>query len=131
MLPRASMPNAKIRFEKKWLCLLAATVLLAGCTPAGPKALLEGARLVEQGSYPAAIEKLQAATTLLKTNAAAWNYLGLAYHHANRFADAEQAYGKALVFDRNLAEVRFNLGCLRLDQNQPDLARGEFISYTG
>src|SRR5947207_2071335 len=50
---------------------------LSGCTPAGPGALLAGKRLVEQGKYPQAISKLKTATSLLPTNAQAWNYLGL------------------------------------------------------
>src|SRR5437667_10527461 len=34
-------------------------VLAIGCTPAGPRALLEGQRLVEQGKYPQAVKKLK------------------------------------------------------------------------
>ena len=57
--------------------------LLAGCTPSGPRALLEGKRLIDEGKYPQAIEKLKTATSLLGgTNALAWNYLGVAYQHA-------------------------------------------------
>src|SRR2546427_465543 len=48
-------------------------LLLTGCTPAGPRALLEGQRLVEQGKYPQAVKKLRTATALLGTNAQAWN----------------------------------------------------------
>ena len=69
-----------------WLLITA----LAGCTPTrrAASALLDGKRLIEQGKYDAAIERLKAATQLMDTNALAWNYLGLAYHHANRPANA-------------------------------------------
>src|SRR5215467_8808748 len=55
--------------------------LSCGCTPPGPRALLEGKRLIEQGKYARAIEKMRSATSLLATNAQAWNYLGLACHY--------------------------------------------------
>src|SRR5438105_3718543 len=58
--------------------LIAFLALLAGCTPPGPRALLQGKKLIEQGKYPAAVTKLEAATSILGTNAQAWNYLGLA-----------------------------------------------------
>src|SRR5215475_15616281 len=64
-------------------------VLLAtSCTPAGPKALLQGEKLIDTGKYSQAIEKLKLATTLIPTNAQAWNYLGVAYHHARQIDDA-------------------------------------------
>ena len=75
------------------MLLLAA---LTGCTPAGPRALLDGKKLIEQGKYDAAIERLKMATELMETNALAWNYLGLAYHHANRPERAIEAYQRAL-----------------------------------
>ncbi len=105
--------------------------LLAGCTPAGPRALLDGQRLVNQGKYPQAIEKLKAATVLLGgTNAQAWNWLGVAYHHAGQAVEADHAYQRALALDRDLSEVRFNLGCLRLAEGRLDAARNEFTAYT-
>src|SRR5688572_1841645 len=67
-------------------------VLMAGCTPPGPRALLDGKRLLDEGKYPQAVEKLKIATSLLTTNAHAWNYLGLAYHCENQPANAAVAY---------------------------------------
>ena len=110
------------------ILLLAA---LAGCAPPGPRALLEGKRLVDEGEYPQAVEKLRAATALLRgTNALAWNYLGLACHHAGELAEAEMAYQRALALDHDLSEARYNLGCLWLAQNRIEAAKAEFTACT-
>src|SRR5215813_1387207 len=72
-------------------------LLASGCTPAGPKALFQGEKLIDKGNYSQAIEKLKLATTLIPTNAQAWNYLGLAFHHANQPGEAEKTYRRALL----------------------------------
>ena len=73
--------------------LIFSLVMLSGCTPSGPRALLEGKRLIEQEKYPQAIQKLKNATLLLGgTNALAWDYLGVAYQHAGVNTEAEWAY---------------------------------------
>ena len=106
-------------------------VLLVGCSPPGPRALLEGKRLLDRGKYPEAIEKLRAARTLLGgTNALAWHYLGLACQQGGEAAEAEQAYVKALALDHDLSEAHYNLGCLLLEQNKVEAAKGEFTAYT-
>jgi tetratricopeptide (TPR) repeat protein len=105
--------------------------LLAGCTPAGPRALLEGKRLLEEGKYKQAIEELKSATALLGgTNALAWSYLGVAYQHDNELAEAERAYQRALALNHDLGEVRFNLGCLWLAENRLEVAKAEFTACT-
>jgi tetratricopeptide (TPR) repeat protein len=109
---------------------LALGIIFSGCMPKGPRALLEGKELIDHGRYAEAVEKLQTATALIGTNAVAWNYLGLAYHQTQQGAQAEQAYLKALALDRNLVEVHYNLGCLRLEQNQLEPAKTAFIAYT-
>jgi len=111
--------------------LMLLVALLAGCTPSGPRALFAGKRLLDEGEYPQAIEKLKTATSLLGgTNALAWNYLGLAYHHANEAAEAERAYQRALALDHDLNEARYNLGCLWLEQNRLEAAKAEFTACT-
>lgn len=105
-------------------------VLIAGCTPPGPRALLDGKRLLDEGKYPQAVERLKIATSLLTTNAQAWNYLGVAHHRAGQPTDAAVAYKKALDLNRDLLEARYNLGCLWLDQNKLDAAKAEFTAYT-
>src|SRR3954462_9401695 len=107
------------------MTLLFAVTVLAGCTPAGPKALLDGKRLLEQGNYERAIEKLKLATSLLATNAQAWNYLGLAYHQAGQPVEAVEAYQKALKLNHDLVIVHYNLGCALLEQNKLEPARNE------
>jgi tetratricopeptide (TPR) repeat protein len=124
------MLTIKKQFGKNLFLFPLLAVLLAGCTPPGPRALLDGVRLIDEGNYPAAIEKLKLATSLLNTNASAWNYLGIACQHAGKFAEAEQAYGKARAANRDLVETHYNLGCLWLEQNRPDLAKTEFLSFT-
>jgi Flp pilus assembly protein TadD len=105
--------------------------LLSGCTPSGPRALLEGKRLIDQGKYPQAIQKLETATSLLGgTNALAWNYLGVAYQHAGADTEADWAYQRALQINHDLSEVRFNLGCLWLGRNKLEAAKAEFTVYT-
>src|SRR6266571_6791182 len=118
--------NSFIRF----LCLLTLLLCLTGCAPQGPRALLQGKRLMEQGRYPQAVEKLKTATGLLATNAQAWNYLGLAYHYAGQAADAQKAYQRALALNRDLTEAHYNLGCLWLGQSKLDGAKTELTAYT-
>ena len=65
----------------------------------------------------------------MSTNAQAWNYLGVADEYAGHPADAVLAYQRALTLDRDLVEAHYNLGCLWLEQNKPDVARTEFIAY--
>jgi len=104
---------------------------LSACTPAGPRALLDGKRLIDQGKYQQAIQKLEKATSLLGgTNALAWNYLGVAYQCAGADTEADRAYQRAWALNHDFSEVRFNLGCLWLGQNRLDAARAEFTVYT-
>jgi tetratricopeptide (TPR) repeat protein len=105
-------------------------LLASGCTPAGPKALIQGEKLIDKGNYTQAIEKLKLASALIPTNAQAWNYLGIAYHHAGQFGEAEKTYRRALLINHDLSEAHYNLGCLYLDQKKNDAAKTEFIAYT-
>src|SRR3954468_22005495 len=77
--------------------------LFCGCTPAGPKAFIQGAKLIDKGNYTGAVEKLKLATSLSPTNAQAWNYLALAYHHAGQLDEAEKTYRRALLIDHDLS----------------------------
>lgn len=104
--------------------------LLTSCTPPGPRALLHGKKLLDKGKYEAAIEELRGATDLMPTNAHAWNYLGLAFHHAGKGAEAETSYQRALKLDNDLSEARYNLGCLWLEQEKFDWARTELTAFT-
>lgn len=112
------------------LVAVAWIVLLAGCSPSGPDALLDGTRLLERGQSSSAIRKLRVATSLMPTNAMAWGYLGLAYQQDGSVSDAVEAYGRALSLSPDLAEVCFNLGCLWMDQGKWAKAREQFASAT-
>ncbi len=113
----------------QWPSLLLAVVLLAACTPPGPRALLSGERLIREGQYEQAIAQLKVATELLPNNAQAFNHLGLAYHGARIPDKAVEAYMKAILLDRNLAPARFNLGCLLLEQNRYAAAVSELTTF--
>jgi tetratricopeptide (TPR) repeat protein len=113
-------------------CLLvtAACHCNTGCTPPGPRELLHGKQLLDAGQYAQAIPKLEKAATLLPKNAHAWNYLGLAYHGNDQLQPAANAYRAALALDHKLIIVRYNLGCLHLQQENLPAAIDEFKSYT-
>jgi tetratricopeptide (TPR) repeat protein len=108
-----------------------ALALFTGCADPGPRALLQGERLLREHHYAEAIEKLLLATRLLPKEAQAWNHLGLAHHGAGHTAEAAKAYQQALALNRNLAAVHYNLGCLHLEQNNIPAALAELTSYTG
>ena len=63
MIPPDSMQTIKKQAERSMRvclgCLLA--LMLTGCTPPGPRALLEGKKLIEHGKYKEAIEAFLAA----------------------------------------------------------------------
>jgi len=125
------MLSVKNQAGKILIFFFAAVTLFAGCAPPGPRALLRGRKLLEQGKYSEAVEKLASATVLLGgTNAQAFNYLGLACHLAGQTTEAERAYQKALALNPDLAEVRFNLGCLALDTGRLEQAKSDLTAYT-
>jgi tetratricopeptide (TPR) repeat protein len=130
MLPTVTMLTNQKCVAAGRLLAVALLATLAACTPPGPRALLNGERLIKEGKFEAAIAALTEATLQLPRNAQAWNHLGLANHNAGRANDALRAYRKALDVDVNLAAARFNLGCLLLEINQPAAAAGEFAAYT-
>ena len=130
MLPPLPMLAKKNRIRCGAIIFLSFAVFIAGCTPPGPRALLKGSRLLERGDYAGAVAEFKTATTLMTTNAQAWNYLGVACQHAGQPADATAAYQRALALDRDLVEAHYNLGSLWLEQNKPADARIEFTAYT-
>jgi Flp pilus assembly protein TadD len=107
-------------------------VVLVGCVPPGPRALLEGDELLREGETKKAISELKRATELLPAEPRAWNLLGLAYHRAGDSELAAQAYRQALMRDRSnvVAVAHYNLGCLLLEKNLPAGAVDALRSYT-
>jgi len=127
MLPHCSGAPRLRRF------LLFAVVIcmsLTACSPPGPRALLEGKKLIDEGRHAEAVPYLAKAAELLPKNALAWNYLGLAYQGSDQPESAAKAYRAALALDHKMAVVRYNLGCLYLEQNNLPAAIDEFKSYT-
>ncbi len=108
-----------LTFQVLSVIVVSATFLTA-CGPPGPRALQKGERLVAAGKFPEAVAKFEEATKLLTNapaaeQAQAWNWLGVARHHAGLAVPASQAYQTALRLDRNLAPAAYNLGCLLLE----------------
>jgi tetratricopeptide (TPR) repeat protein len=119
----------KNRIRGGAIVFIAAAIFLAGCAPPGPRALLNGKKLLERGDYAGAVAELKTAASLLPANAQAWNYYGVALQRDGQPDDAAKAYGRALSLDRDLTEAHYNLGCLWLEQNKPDAAKNEFTAY--
>ena len=102
----------------------------AGCGPPGPRALLQGERLIKEGKYDEAQAKLKVATTLIPQNAQAWNHLGMAYHGSRMYLEAAAAYEQALKLNRDLAVAHFNPGNLLLDTGNPTAAQQHLTTFT-
>jgi len=130
MLPPIEMLAKKIRMPTWILSGLLLALLVAGCTPAGPRAVIRGKNLLDSGDFTGAVTQFRTATTLLPANAAAWNYLGVAYQKAQQPDNAAAAYAHALVLNRDLVEAHWNLGMLWLEQGKNDQALSEFTAYT-
>jgi tetratricopeptide (TPR) repeat protein len=122
--------SAKIISVRSVVGILALVLVVAGCTPAGPRAALKGKKYLDAGNYPAAVAQFKTAAELLATNATVWNYYGVALQRAGQPDDAVNAYRRALELDRDLLEARLNLGTLFLEMNKPDEARTEFTACT-
>jgi len=108
---------------------LAAVLLISGCVPAGPRALLEGANLLEKGKYAEAARKFRVAAELMPGEGRAWNYLGLAYHRGGQPELALTAYQRALSCHYPSAIPRYNLGCLYLELDKYPAAIEQFTAY--
>jgi tetratricopeptide (TPR) repeat protein len=122
--------SAKINSVGRAVLLLALALCIFGCTPAGPRALLKGKKYLDRGDYASAVAEFKTATDLLTTNAAAWNYFGVALQRTGQPEEAANAYNRALNLDCDLLEARLNLGILLIEQNKPDAAKTEFTAYT-
>src|ERR1035438_7192283 len=107
MLPPSPM-LAKINSVRGTIFVLALALLLSGCTPAGPRALLKGKKFLDHGDAAAAIAQFRKSPTRLSTNANAWNYFGVALQRASLPEEAAAAYQTALKLDRDLVEAHFN-----------------------
>jgi Flp pilus assembly protein TadD len=93
-------------------------LLLAGCSPSGERALIEGDRLLQSGKAPEAIPLLERAALDLPQNAPALNHLGLAYHATGKTNEARRAYLRALEIDRNRIEATYNLAITHLERGE-------------
>ena len=74
-------------------------LLLTGCSPSGPKALLQGQKYLENRQYEKALRSINRAAALIPHQPQVWNHMGLAYHGLNQPQKAAQAYEQALRLD--------------------------------
>ena len=125
-----AVPARRLMVPKILPWIASSAIFLTACGPPGPRALLAGKKLLDQGKYEPAIEKLKTAVSLLNTNALAFSYLGLACHQAGQLPEAEKAYQHALLLDPDLVEVRYNLGCVWLSENKLEQAKSTLMAYT-
>lgn len=124
--------NTKMGWRRTGAALgLALLVVGSGCTPPGPRALLDGEKLLNAGRPSDAVRRLRTAVEFLPANAQAWNHLGLAYHQAGQPTEAVEAYQQALRLDRNLAAAHYNLGCLYLEHNDLGQALDSLWTFVG
>lgn len=94
------------------------SLLLAGCSPSGERALIEGDHLLQTGKATEAIPLLERAVQDLPQNAPALNHLGLAYHATGKTNEARRAYLRALEVDRNRIEAAYNLAITHLERGE-------------
>lgn len=104
-------------------------LVLTGCQPAGPKALLLGEKYINQGDYEKALRHLTRASVLIPEQPQVWNHLGLAYQGLNQPVKAADAYQRAVRIDRNQSAPRYNLGTLYLDQGHLPQAVSELAAF--
>jgi len=102
---------------------------LAGCTPSGPKALLQGEELLKKGQTREAVKKMERAVKYMPNNPLAWNYLGVALHSSGRPEEALSAYQKATALNPHMDILYYNLGCLYLDRKNYQIAIHSFSNY--
>jgi len=104
-------------------------LLLAGCSPSGERALIEGDRLLQSGKAAEAVPLLERAVQDLPQNAPALNQLGLAYHATGKTNEARRAYLRALEVDRNRIEATYNLAITQLERGELLEAEKGFRAY--
>ena len=128
--------NTQLKVKRRgmsygWVPLLAVSLMLvmAGCTPPGADALMNGRERLDKGDVQEAIKAFEKATNFMPESARAWNYLGLAYHRDGQFIAARDAYDKSWSKDDNLAQSKFNKGCLLLETGQYALAITLFKTF--
>lgn len=74
---------------------------------------------LQRKDYQAALDPLKTVVRAAPDTAAAWYYLGYAYHGLRQDAEARQAYEKAVELKPDLYQAQVNLGLLLVAMNDP------------
>lgn len=85
----------------------------------------KGIQLYNEGKNNEAVAALEKATKQSKTDAEAWNALGLAYIKANALKKAIKAFEKAVDNDQQNPVYHANLAYVYLQNGKPDKAQAE------
>lgn len=88
----------------------------------------EGIALMQLGRMDEALFSLQAAVMADPRAWRAWNAMGSEYDRRHDWANAENAYTRALATSGDAAIVLNNRGFSRLSQKKPDLAVADFVA---
>lgn len=106
-------------------------IFLAGCAPPGPRGLLEGDRLIQEGKYRQAVQTLESVRKEMERDPRFWNCLGMAYQGAGDVRTAVEAYRYALSLDRSnqVFVAHYNLGSVYLEQGDAAAAANELRSF--
>jgi len=122
---------------RQFIFILIATLFVSGvftgCTPAGPKALLQGENLLKEGRPKDAVKKLEKAASYMPSSALVYNHLGIAYHKAGMLNKAYEAYAKAAELSPKMEAIHYNRACLFYDTTNYTMAireLDEFIKQT-
>lgn len=98
---------------------------------------IDGVRLVQQGAYPAAMQRFQQALASDPQNADAIYNLAAVYHRtakqnndANMLVQAEQLYNQSLNFNPNHVEAHRGLAVLLAESNRRDQAMTLLRNWT-
>ena len=119
----------RIRCGTHIALLVVLALISPACRPNGPKLLIRGDQLLQEGRPAEAVKAIEEAVQQMPGEARAWNHLGLAYH-ANHNADAaRKAYLKALELNRNLVVAQYNLANLELENGRNGEAEKGFKSF--
>ncbi|HEV2911884.1 MAG TPA: tetratricopeptide repeat protein [Pyrinomonadaceae bacterium] len=120
------MRNYKIRVACLTLLVLtlcfASTVVAVAQTAAPSAASQEADALFKSQKWADVARAYEGITKVESTNGRAWYRLGVALHNLGRYAQAVEAYQKAMAINKNNLLAMYNLACSYARMNDKDKA---------